>query len=60
MQLAFYQREKKLSDNNEKENLKLSWKDYLAIVVAALQTTLLPFILLLIAMIIIMLIFINL
>jgi hypothetical protein len=49
-----------LSNNEEKEKLKLNWKDYLAIIIAALQTTLLPFILLLIAMLIIMLIFIKL
>jgi hypothetical protein len=39
------------------ENKKVSWKDYLAIAIAALQTMLLSFILLLMAMSIIVLVF---
>jgi len=40
--------EKKQNEIEErrKKSLKLDWKDYVAITIAALQTTLLPFILL--------------
>ncbi len=41
----------------QKGKLKLDWKDYVAISIAALQTTLLPIVLLLFAVVIISIIF---
>jgi len=41
------ERERAWEDEKEKMPPKLDWKDYVAITIAALQTTLLPFILLL-------------
>jgi len=40
------EKERAWKDEREKKPPKLDWKDYIAITIAALQTTLLPFILL--------------
>jgi hypothetical protein len=51
-------RKRSIADReNEERKLKLEWKDYVAISIAALQTSLLPFVLLLLAVVIISILF---
>jgi hypothetical protein len=40
-------------ENNKKEKIKLEWRDYLALFIASLETIAIPFILLIIALLII-------
>ncbi len=47
----------RMGPEKQKEKLKLDWKDYVAISIAALQTTLLPIVLLLFAVAIISIVF---
>lgn len=44
---------KETQEEKKAEPIKLDWKDYLAIAIAALQTSLLPFVLLIIVVLVI-------
>ena len=49
-----------LSDEKEKEpeeQVRLDWKDYVAVVIAAFQTTLLPFVIVIIVLLFLILMF---
>ena len=45
--------ENKENEENKKEKVKLEWRDYLALFIASLETIAIPFILLIIALLII-------
>lgn len=52
--MAQHERKSKETQEEKKaEPIKLDWKDYLAIAIAALQTSLLPFVLLIIVVLVI-------
>jgi len=51
--MAQSERKSKEQEKQKTKPIKLDWKDYLAISIAALQTVLLPFILLIIAILVI-------
>lgn len=48
--------EKRSKDEKEQKNVRLEWKDYLAVIIAAFQTTLLPFLVVIVVLVILWLV----